>query len=95
MIVARIDVGMERLRMPVEANPWDEGRDLGEDRKFSNDRPQSRSLRKWLRKRGVTRVVLDPTGHFQLRSRSRFHRIRVGSVLSSSSSDDRESGYLW
>lgn len=83
MIVAGIDVSKETLQTHVEASLWDEGGDAGEarsggsasgeDREFSNDRQGFRSLRTWLRKRGATRVVLEPTGRFHRQVHQSLH----------------------
>ena len=79
MVVAGIDVSKDKLHAHVlaegslllEDGAIDEadaiGRATGEDREFSNDRQGFRSLRTWLRKRGVQRVVLEPTGRFHRR----------------------------
>ena len=79
MIVAGLDVSKESLHVhvPAEAGPSagdggtggirSDGSASGEDREFSNDRQGFRSLRKWLRKQGVKRVVLEPTGRFHRR----------------------------
>ena len=76
MVVSGIDVSKHTLYVHVRAEESasadDEGIDeahsdgsaVSEDRKFSNDRQGFRSLRKWLRRKGVTRVVIEPTGRF-------------------------------
>ena len=81
MVVAGVDVSKDTLHVHVhvlaegslllEDSAIDEadaiGRATGEDREFSNDRQGFRSLRTWLRRRGVQRVVLEPTGRFHRR----------------------------
>ena len=49
-----------------ESSAADAG-EVGEERGFSNDGQGFRSLRNWLRKRGVQRVVLESTGRFHRR----------------------------
>ena len=66
MVVAGIDVSKDSLHVQV---PTEESSaaDAGEEREFRNDRQGFRSLRNWLRKRGVQRVVLESTGRFHRR----------------------------
>ena len=85
MVVAGVDVSKDKLhvhvleedRLLVEDGTMDEahaiGRATGDDGEFSNERQGFRSLRTWLRRRSVQRVVLEPTGRFHRRvPRSQF-----------------------
>ena len=68
MVVAGIDVSKETLHVFERAEESSAARagEAGVEREFRNDRQGFRGLRKWLRKRSVERVVLEPA--------SRFHR---------------------
>ena len=69
MVVAGIDVSKDTLHVYVRAEESSAASagEVGEEREFRNDRQGFRGVRKWLRKRGVQRVVLESTGRFHRR----------------------------